>query len=561
MKSIIRLLTLYMLLALCFTPELLQCAIRDSSSVPERKASADTETGLRDVRVSIRAANPSLKTIFDEVESQTRFRFVYMKDDVPLSDASPTDPGDYQLGVLLQDLSRRHGLVFNRINDRIVVKRSGSGRAETVTLTGVVRDASTNEPLVFATVAVEGTQQGTTADANGRYMLQLTPGACTLRCAFVGYRTDKFAVTVEGDSQLNIALTATDVVLQDVTVFAHRMDDAGQAEVNALTLQSETIKRVTSLIPDVMRSVQMLPGVSTNNEFSSRFNVRGGNQDENLVVVNGTQVYDPFHVKEVSNASIGIFNADMIRKMDLITGGFTARYGDKMSSVLNIEYREGSHDRVKGMMSLSMMDANMLVEGPMGEQGSFIIGGRKSYFEYVMKMLDAGPYFHPSFYDIQGVFAYAPSTSDKLMLKLIHSGDDFFEDPHRQDDPFSQWVGYDRAGARYTVTQQSGDSVDNRATYYSNMAALQYTHILSSDAVLKSEVSLYDQRENEDYWTDRYYRYKAANPQTMYFYNTTQQYQHRSILEIRTLEANSSLDLQIAPSYGIKTGLSYQDIK
>ena len=96
-------------------------------------------------------------------------------------------------------------------------------------------------------------------------------------------------------------------------------------------------------------------------------------------MVNGTQVYYPFHVKEASNVSIGIFNADMIKKMDLITGGYTARYGDKMSSVVNIEYREGSRDTYKGILNMSLMDVHALAEGPVGENASFIIGGRKSY--------------------------------------------------------------------------------------------------------------------------------------------------------------------------------------
>jgi outer membrane receptor protein involved in Fe transport len=327
-----------------------------------------------------------------------------------------------------------------------------------------------------------------------------------------------------------------------------------------MTLQSETIKHVTSLIPDVMRSVQMLPGVSTNNEFSSKFNVRGGNQDENLVVVNGTQVYDPFHVKEMQNASIGIFNADMIKKMDLITGGFTARYGDKMSSVLNIEYREGSPDKFQGMASLSMMDFNALVEGPMGEHGSFILGARKSYFEYVIKLVDAGPYVHPSFYDIQGVLAYAPSPGSKVMLKLIHSGDDFYEDPHRKFDPTAQWMGYDIKGALFTNTQQSNDSVDQHAKYYSDLAALQYTNILSSNVVMKSEVSLYDELESENSWHDYVYSYTGENTKTKYFYDNTRAYQYSNSLRIRTLEANTAVDVQILPRYGIKTGASVQRI-
>jgi hypothetical protein len=99
-------------------------------------------------------------------------------------------------------------------------------------------------------------------------------------------------------------------------------------------------------------------------------------------------------LKEAPNASIGIFNTDMIQKMDMLTGGFPARYGDRMSSVLNIEYREGNREKYTGIASLSMANVDAIVEGPIGEHGSFIFGGRKSYLEYIMKMFDYDPSIH-----------------------------------------------------------------------------------------------------------------------------------------------------------------------
>jgi outer membrane receptor for ferrienterochelin and colicin len=430
---------------------------------------------------------------------------------------------------------------------------------EPCTLQGTVRDGSTNEPLAFATIVVEGAQQGTTTDTEGEFTLPLLQGSYRLRCSYVGYKTEVIPVSVPREAPCTIVLTAIDVLMQDVTVYAHRFDEANQAEASVLSLQSEKMTEVTSVIPDVLRSIQMLPGVSANNEFSAKFNVRGGNQDENLVLVDGTQVYDPFHVKEASNASIGIFNVDMIRKMDLITGGFTARYGDKMSSVLNIEYREGSREQVKGITSLSMTNVEAVVEGPLGENGSFILGGRKSYFEYVLKMLDMGPYIHPSFYDIQGVLGYSLGARQKLLLKFIHSGDDFREDPHRNvQNPFEWTATY--GGTLFTNTQQISDSITSRADYYSSMVALQSVTTISSAALIQSEVSLYDQREAENSWNDSRYAYRGVSSLATYFYNNNYEHSYANDLRIRTVEVNSTLDMQLHPSYGIKTGLSYQHI-
>ncbi|MGD1043945.1 MAG: TonB-dependent receptor [Bacteroidota bacterium] len=515
---------------------------------------------LEDVKIKMSGGDISLEQAFQFIEQQTDFKFFYIKEEVPLDKKIEINQQEGSLYQILQGFAKEFGLAFSRINNQIVVKKTAVVQSETYKVSGIVRDGSTYEPLVFANILIEGTQQGTTTDAEGRFSFVLTQGQYTLRCSFVGYRTELLSITVLKDVQLSIAMVSMDVLMQDVTVYAHRMEETEQPEVSALSLQSESIKHVTSIFSDVMRSVQMLPGVSTDNEFSSKFNVRGGNQDENLVLVNGTQVYDPYHVKEASNASIGIFNVDMVKKMDLVTGGFTARYGDKMSSVLNIEYREGSREQYKGIASISLMDLNAMVEGPLGDKGSFIIGGRKSYLEYVMKMMGAGPYIHPSFYDIQGVFAYSLNPRQKLLLKFIHAGDDFSEDPHRDYQTPSQWIGYDNTGLQFTNTRQSNDSVDNHANYYSSMVALQSINILSSSALLKTEISFYDQREIEDYWYESLYSYRGVNPRKTYFYNNTYENAYNNNLRIRTLELNSTLDMQITSLYGIKAGAGYQRI-
>lgn len=428
---------------------------------------------------------------------------------------------------------------------------------EQVIIRGTLRDGATREPLVFATVTVSGTQLGTTTNGKGDFVLTVPKGQYSLHCSFVGYRTQDVVLDAQHAMHLDIALSATDVLLQDVTVYAYRESAGDMIQENALTLQSEKIKTTTAVIADVLRSVQLLPGVSTNNEFSAKFNVRGGNQDENLVLVNGTQVYDPYHVKEVPNASIGIMNMEMIRKMDLLTGGFPARYGDKMSSVVDIEYREGDREKASGSASLSITDADLVAEGPLGENGSFILGARKSYLECIIKMLDYGSYVHPAFYDVQGVVAYSLAPGQKLLCKFIHAGDSFSEDPTTHVNSPYQW----RSSDGLTNTQQTGDSTDNHSQYYSSLFALQSINILSSSTLVKTEFSFYDQREEERYWTQYYYHYTGVRPGQVYFYNSLGEQQYHNTLQIRTMEFNSVVDHQLSPLYGIKAGVVYQNIR
>jgi outer membrane receptor for ferrienterochelin and colicin len=424
-------------------------------------------------------------------------------------------------------------------------------------ISGTVRDGSTHEPLVFTSIVVKGTQQGIATDAKGKFSLDLPQRNDTLRCSYVGYTTKEIPISVNKDIQLSINLFAVEVLLQDVTIYAYQGADRELTNESALSLQSENIKTSTSIFPDVLRSVQMLPGVSTNNEFNAKFNVRGGNPDENLVLVNGTQVYDPYHLKEAPNYSIGILNTDLIKKMDLMTGGFPAKFGDKMSSVLNVDYREGDRDQFKGTMSLSLTDADVVAEGPLSESGSFIIGARKTYLEYIMKLVSQKATVFPTFYDIQGVVDYSLTPLHKLLFKFIHAGDELTQNPSTKRSGPNQFYS---TNDNLMHTVQSDDSTDFLTQYYSTLLALQSINVVSSSTILKTELSFYDQRENERSRHNYYYQFHGDGQGHSFFYNSTTDQVYNNNLLVRTMELNSTLDQQISADYWIKTGLSYLHI-
>lgn len=512
---------------------------------------------LEDVRIKLSSRNVTLEQAFQMIEQQTSFNFFYIKEDVPLNEKVKIHQEDVSLYQILHDFAKEFGLAFSRINNQIVVKKAEPVQPETYTVSGVVRDGSTHELLVFTNIVVQGTLQGIATDSKGKFLLRLPTGNDTIRCSYVGYKTEEIPISVSKDIQLSINLFAVDVLLQDVTIYAYQGGERELANESALSLQSEKIKTSTSIFPDVLRSVQMLPGVSTNNEFNAKFNVRGGNPDENLVLVNGTQVYDPYHVKEAGNYSIGILNTEMVNKMDLMTGGFPARYGDKMSSVLNVEYREGNKERYTGTASVSLTDVDVLAEGPLSEKGSFIIGARKTYLEYIFKLAGQEATVVPTFYDIQGVVDYSINSGHKLLLKFINAGDEFIESPATKRSGPNRYYS---TGDGFTHTEQWDDSTDSQAQYYSTLLALQSVNIISSSTILKTELSLYDERENERSRYNHWHQFLADGRGYFLFYYTHTDQQYNNNLLIRTIELNSSLDQQLSSYYLIKTGLSYQHI-
>lgn len=432
--------------------------------------------------------------------------------------------------------------------------------AQSFTLSGTIRDYSTNSPLPFANVVVAGQKTGTTSDENGQYNLNLENGEYELQISYIGYKTETMPVTIKGsDRVLNIILIPTAVLLQEVTVYANPALKTEEEQVSNVSLQSERVKEISSVIPDVMRSIQALPGITANNEFSAKFNVRGGNYDENLVLVNGAQVYEPFHIKEADNASVGIFNVDLMRKVDLITGGFSARYGDRASSVLNIEYREGSRERFTGAATLSMTNLDGYIEGPLTSKGSFIIGARKSYLEYILSLLDVEEGARPSFYDVQGVLSYYLKPRNKLLFEFIHAGDDFKLLP-----PVSN-IGPLRASGEFqgepaTFSENRRETEEDKARYFSNLLDVQSINFLSNNMLLRGEISYYEQLEKERRY-DTFSRDVDISTIENYFYNLFVEDIRENDLRIKTLEFKSDVDFQSHPHHQLKAGISYQNIR
>ena len=515
---------------------------------------------LQHVKVKITGIDISFEQALLQIEQQTDFKFFYIKEDVPLNEKVKLNQEEESLYQILHGFAKEYGLSFSKINNQIVIKKARESQSDLCKASVVMRDASTKEPLVSANVVVQETRQGGSTDDHGKIALDLAPGDYTLQCSYIGYKTEIINISVRKNIQIVIALNSLDMLLQDVIVYANQDDETNQNEVSALTLQSETIKQTTSVMADVLRSVQMLPGVSNNNELSAKFNVHGGDMNENLVLINGTQVYEPYHVKEAPNASIGIFDVNMIKKMDLITGGFSARYGDRMSSVLSIDYREGNRDQLRGQASLGMTDLGALLEGPVGKNGSFILGVRQSYLQYMMDMLDAAPQVHMSFYDVHGVFAYQLAPQHKISLKFIYAGDAFVYETTLSSS--NKYTNSFRAptGIYGPLSESWRDSYEVHDHYYSTMVALQSVNIISSEVLLKSEVSYYDQRESEHSRELDLYEniFQSGNINT--FYKNTIDHLIDHGLRIQTLELNSSVEIQAASFYSIRSGVNYQPI-
>ncbi len=444
--------------------------------------------------------------------------------------------------------------------------------AQNLMLSGSVRDGANNQALPLVGIAANNgaeTVAKTNTDDNGRFSFSLPAGKYMLTFTSVGYKTEKRTVTIANkDLFVPISLFPVRYLLQEVSVFSRSSNDniPDIERAGMLSMNSETVQKNGGILKDALRAAQTMPGAIGTNELSGRMGVRGGLQDENLVLVNGTQVFEPFHAKYAGSAAIGVFNTDLVKKIDLVNGGFSAEYGDRMSSVLNIQYRDGRKDRIGGQAGVSLTNVDALVEGPIGEHGSFIVGARQSFTEFLVGLLVPDERIKPSFYDVQGQVSYNLSSRDNLTFQFVHSGDRFQIDP----DPNSGKVNY-ATSVRGELTDISGTWTSRNlinSRYGSTMLNLRSRNVVSPTLILRTEVSYYDQFDDESYSEESTGAYRGVvrpatpggiSPRTYYQYDTYKGNGYNR-LNVQTLEARSIADVEVSSLYQIRAGLGYQNL-
>jgi len=436
---------------------------------------------------------------------------------------------------------------------------SNAAFPQKITCSGKVFDLNTKETISYANVYLKNKSEGTHTEEDGSFSIKLNPGSYELIVSYIGYRTEIIKINAgNSDISLVIPMIKTDVLLQEVSVYAKSSDTAGSVNISSISLQSKKVEQTSGVFPDVFRSIQTLPGISVNNEYSAKYNVRGGNYDENLVIVNGTQVYEPFHLKEAPNASVGIFNISLMNNVDIMTGGFSAMYGDRLSSVLNIEYREGSRERLRGAATLSLTNLEGYIEGPLGGNSTFLLSLRKSYLEYAMSVLKIDESIRLAFYDIQGIYTYRFNQANKLQFKFIRSGDEFTKNDGLEIyTPKSGTGTLNGVPAKYNT---AGSELDqSNGNYYNNLFDAQFTSALGGKALLKTSVSYYEQYDYE-YYLDTSYAITNAETENKYSFISSTSDANNNALNIKTIEGKISLEYQINPFYEIRTGASYQHL-
>ncbi len=319
----------------------------------------------------------------------------------------------------------------------IVVFFSGSfaqsdkkdGSKNRYTINGYIRDALTGETLIGSTISMKGNAKGITSNSYGFYSITLNEGTYSFVVSFIGYKSSVIQLELNKDTVININLYSGANLSQEVVVTSKKRDNnVKTAQMGKISLPIEQIKSVPAFLGevDLLKVVQLLPGVRNAGEGSAGIYVRGGGPDQNLIMLDDAVVYNSGHLF----GFFSVFNSDAIKNVSLIKGGMPAQYGGRLSSVLDISMKEGNNQKFQTEGGIGLIASRLSLQGPLlKNKSSFILSARRTYVDAITKpFISSSSQFKGSgyyFYDLNAKANYTFSEKDRLYLSGYFGRDVF----------------------------------------------------------------------------------------------------------------------------------------
>lgn len=314
--------------------------------------------------------------------------------------------------------------------------------AQSFTVSGYLRDAESGETLIGGTVLEPEQRRGALSNNYGFFSLTLPKGTYRLIVSYIGYLSDTLTVDLTENRSLTVDLSPQPAITEEVNIYGSQ--DAYEREVKSpqmsqINLKIKQLKLIPTIAgePDLMKVVQLLPGVTKGGEGTTSILVRGGDPDQNLILLDEAVVYNVSHLF----GFFSVFNPDALKDLTVIKGGFPAQYGGRLSSVLDITMNEGNLQTYHVKGGIGLLSSRLTVEGPIvKDRGSFSVSGRRSYIDQVLGLVNVPvPYY---FYDVNAKANYRLSEKDRVYLSA-YLGDDVLYTPELEveDDSVGEEFG------------------------------------------------------------------------------------------------------------------------
>ena len=361
-----------------------------------------------------------------------------------------------------------------------------------VSIYGTVTDQRTGESLAGATIHIENTKHnGTVTNSYGYFSITVPEGQYKLRVQFIGYDSKEFYVSARENTLANISLAEKPVELDNITIRGEKSDrNVSSIEMGSARLSPKQIESVPVLFgePDIMKTIQMMPGVKSASEGNSGFFVRGGGIDQNLILLDEAPVYNASHLL----GFFSVFNSDAIRDAVLLKGSIPAEYGGRASSVLDIKMKEGNLNDYSVSGSIGLISSNLTLEGPIKkEKSSFMLSGRRTYVDLFLKLSGDEELKNTTlyFYDLNLKTNFRLNERNRLYLSGYFGRDNF---------GFSDRFGFDWGSK--TGTLRWNHIFSERLFLNSSLIYSDYSydiHLMgTSNVIMRSEIRDFNLKED-----------------------------------------------------------------
>lgn len=418
--------------------------------------------------------------------------------------------------------------------------------AQNYTISGYITDDKSGETLISASVYDSNTKKGTVSNTYGFYSLTIPKGKVAMIYSYVGHAPQELNFSLNKDTVINIHLKES-IELEEVTVTANRKELGVQgSQMSAIEIPISQLKTVPTLFgeTDILKALQLLPGVKPGVEGAAGFYVRGGGPDENLFLLDGIPIYNVNHM----GGFFSVFNADAIKSVTLYKGSFPARFGGRLSSVLDIQMNDGNNERLHGNVSIGLISSKANLEGPLlSKNTTFSLSARRTYFDILAQPvikyaarqsgssgnISAGYYF----YDVNAKITHRFSDKDRIFLSTF-MGDDVIYSNIPND-------SYNYSNGSFSSKLKLGWQWGNLVT------ALRWNHVINNKLFMNTTAAYTRYRFNMDIGTTETQK-TIAPPSTS---TQTIDLGYRSGIE--DYSAKVDFDYTPNPNHDIKFGANY----
>ena len=382
---------------------------------------------LADRLITVKFENVTLEEAIKKIEKQSGISFAYNSNLFNPSKKHSLNVKDKPLKEVLSKLLKPHNVRFKEVGGKIVLYKTTSKK---ITISGYISDEKTGGKLINANVVDIGTYTGTISNAYGFFSLTLPSGTAELTFSYVGYKPQNIIINLQKDTLMNVALDLQGD-LEEIKIVAETKQSAlKSSQMSRIDMSIDKIQNLPALLGevDIIKAIQLLPEVQSGTEGTSGLYVRGGGPDQNLILLDGVPVYNVSHLF----GFFSVFNPNAVKNVTLYKGGFPARFGGRLSSVLDIRMKEGNEKELHGKFKIGSVSSNFNLEGPIiKNKTAFNISARRTYIDLLAKPLikklserdeTIGYYF----YDLNAKVNHKFSEKSRLYLSAYTGSDKGF---------------------------------------------------------------------------------------------------------------------------------------